>query len=83
MKRYGHLFGPDGRPLPKAPPRPVVEDVRQLVSEVSDLIRQLGPRVPPETAGRVNMLVELASQNVRGRGDRLRQALDLLRSVPR
>lgn len=83
MKRYGHLFGPDGRPLPKAALRPVVEDVHQVASEIGALISQLGARVPPETAGQVNMLVELASRNVRGRGDRLRQALELLRSVPR
>lgn len=83
MKRFGHLVSPDGRLLPKAPPRPVVEDVRQLAGEVSALVRQLGERVPPEVAGQVNMLVELASRDVRGRGDRLRQALALLRSVPR
>lgn len=83
MKRFGQLVGPDGKPLQPTPPRPVVEDVRQLADQIGDLIRQLGQRVPPETAGQVNMLVELASQNVRGRGDRLRRALELLRSIPR
>lgn len=82
MKRFGQLVGPDGQPLPKAP-RPAAEDVRALAGEVGDLVRQLGERLPAEAAIKVNMLVELASRDVRNRGERLRQALALLRSVPR
>jgi hypothetical protein len=84
VKRFDELAGPDGQPRPKVAPRPPpVEDVRALAGEVAALVRHLGERVPPDVAGEVNMLVELAARDARTRGDRLRQALALLWRVPR